>query len=252
MELKELFEEEIRRRGLTFREDAESDRYVIDVADGGRLVVSLDNLERDFRVDGDPKRVSHFVDVALATDTTFSADRLFWSFEPATYKEAADYRVSISDQVDRVLVHLSSDISRITWLSPSILADLGLSETQASDRAFENLARTLDAATVEAVDVDGVQLGFLDTTLPFKSSLILAPNLRKVVEARVGWPVLAVAPDREFLYLWDKKHTNFVNRVGGTVVKEYANASYPLSTEVFEVTDDGIRAIGAFPLLSES
>ena len=230
----------------------ESNRYIIDVLDGGRLVVSLDNLERDFRVDGDPKRVSHFVDVVLATDTDFSSDRLYWSFEPATYKEPADYRVSISDQVDRVLVHLSSDSSRITWLNPRVLSVLGLSQTQASDIGFENLARTLDAATVEAIDIDGVQLGFLETTLPFKSSLILAPNLRRVVEARVGWPVLAVAPDRDFLYLWAEKHEDFVNRVGETVVKEYSNASFPLSTEVFEVTDDGIRAIGAFPLPSKS
>ena len=96
--------------------------------------------------------------------------------------------------------------------------------------------------------IDGVQLGFIITSLPFKASLILAPNLHEVVGAALGWPLMAVVPDRDFLYLWAAQHTDFVQRVGGVVVREYSQASYPISTEVYEITEKSIRAIGAFPI----
>ena len=113
--------------------------------------------------------------------------------------------------------------------------------------AFTNLGRALTEASVESQDLDAVQLGFIGTSLPFKASLILAPDFRQVVEPLLGWPLLAVFPDRDFLYLWAARHTDFAQRVGPVVVREYSQASYPLSTEVFEITDSNIRAIGEFP-----
>jgi hypothetical protein len=32
------------------------------------------------------------------------------------------------------------------------------------------------------------------------------------------------------------------------VVREYKGAAYPISTEVYEVSDDAFRAVGAFPV----
>jgi hypothetical protein len=107
--------------------------------------------------------------------------------------------------------------------------------------------RALSKATVESQDIDGVQLGFISSSLPFKAAFILAPNLREVVSAVLGWPLMAVVPDRDFLYLWPARHADFVQRVGAVVVREYSRASYPISTEVYEITDQRIRAIGAFP-----
>ena len=153
----------------------------------------------------------------------------------------------MSDRADRVLVHLSSDGRLITWVTPDLLQSLDISEADADPLAFANLSRALTEATLVCQEIDGVQLGFLTTSLPFKASLILAPNLRQVVGAALGWPLTAVVPDRDFLYLWAARHKDFVGRVGGVVVREFAQASYPISTEVYEITDTRIRAIGAFP-----
>jgi hypothetical protein len=128
-----------------------------------------------------------------------------------------------------------------------MLSLLGLSESDAGTRAFTNLGRALSKATVESKDVDSVQLGFIGTSLPFKAAFILAPNLREVAGAVLGWPLMAVVPDRDFLYLWAARHADFVQRVGGVVVREYSQASHPISTEVYEITDQKIRAIGEFP-----
>lgn len=248
MNARELFEGELRKRGLPFGIDSESGRHAVKIGDG-RVLVSLDNLERDLASDGDVGRVSRFVDmvVASASEDELSPEQFYWCLEPNDYAEKPDFRVTISDRVDRALVHLSSDNRLVTWVTPSMLKSSGLSESEASAKAFTNLARALSESTIELEDIDGIQLGFISTDIPFKASLILAPNLREIVETQLGWPLMAVTPDRDFLYLWAARHTYFVQRVGGVVVREYSQASYPISTEVYKITDEKIHAIGEFP-----
>jgi hypothetical protein len=248
--IRELFEAELRRRGLSFTIDEATGRHVIQAADW-RLLVSLDNLQKEVRKDYDIKRVSRFVDAIIATSTpldiALSSERLFWCLDRNDYTESADYRIAISDCVDRVLVEPSHDARLIRWVSSDMLHGLAMSEHDAGAKAFSNLARALTEATLESHDIDGVPLGYLATSLPFKASLMLAPNLKEVIGARLGWPLMAVAPDRNFLYLWAACHADFVQRVGHVVVDEHERAAYPISTEVFEINDDGIRAIGEFP-----
>jgi hypothetical protein len=249
MNVRALFEAELLKRCLTFGVDAETGRYAIALG-SERSLVSIENLERDVARNGDAGRVSGFVDAIVAARSVrggnLSADRLYWCLEPNDYKEKADFRVALSDQVDRVLVHVTPDGGVVTWVRPDMLHSLGLSDSDAAARAFANLARALSEATVESQDVEGVQLGFIGTSLPLKASLILAPNLREIVGAALGWPLVAVVPDRDFLYLWAARHTEFAHRVGAVVAREYSKAPYPISTEVYEITENKIRAIGEF------
>jgi uncharacterized protein YtpQ (UPF0354 family) len=247
---RKLFEDELQRRGIRFSVDSESDRYHLDIA-GWDALISVENLHRDLTKDGDIQRVPRFVDAVLASlqksEMQVSADRLYWCLEQHASAAPADFTVPLSDRVDRVLVHLSEDDRLITFVTADMQAKLGLSKEDAADRAFQNLARALTAAKVESQEIDGVVLAYFATSLAFKASLMLASNLRESLEPAVGWPLLAVAPDRDFLYLWGARHRDFVPRVGGVVVREFAKASYPLSTEVYEISDRGIRAIGEFP-----
>lgn len=195
-------------------------------------------------------RIFQFVDTiqnAKPFDGPFAAENLYWALEPNDYEEKADYREALSDCVDRVLVQLSSEIGGITWVSPEILTKLCVSEDQAGQLAFENLSKALGEATIEYSDIDGVRLGSINTDLPFKTALIMAPNLREFAGPALGWPLLAVTPDRDFLYLWDARHSDFAGRVGGVVVSEFNEAPFPISTEVFSISDEGIEAIGEFP-----
>jgi len=244
-----LFEDELRHRGLTFSIDADSGLHAIETIKG-RMLVSLDNLERGFASDADVERISDFVDAILdsasRSDDALDVNQLYWILEPNDYIEPPPYRVSISRQVDRVLVILSSDGTLVTWVTAGILQSLRLSEAEAEAVAFSNLARALDEATLEASDIDGMSLGLISSHLPFKTALVLAPNLKAVLGEALGWPLRAVTPDRDFLFLWDARHSDLVGRVGRVVMKEYDAAPYPVSTEIMEISDDGIRAIGSY------
>lgn len=250
MTLDDLFQSELHRRGLAFSIEADTGRYVME-SGGSRLLISIENLRKDFERDGDTGRVMRFVDAVLASrapqQERYTPEQLYWCLEPNDYSEPADYRVPVSECVDRVLVVLSNDGRLVTWLTPEMLKSVGLSEAQASTKAFENLALALEKTAIEVQDVAGVKVVFLSTAVPFKASLMLAPNLRKRLEPVIGWPVTAVTPDRDFIYIWASRDSEFVNRVGNVVVKEYRESSYPISTEVYEIGDKGLRATGEFP-----
>lgn len=249
MSVREQFERELTERGYSFEIDPESGCHLVSVGES-QLKISLENLERELASGVDADRVARFADMVFAsvetTDADYAANRLFWSLEHNDYEEKADYCEAVSDSVDRVLVHLSACGSMITWVTPEILETLGLSAEAAGEQAFANLGREVEAATLEAQAVDGTPLGYVITELPFKAALILAPNLRQLVEEKLGWPVMAVVPDRDFLYMWGAQHQELTQRVGPVVVREYTRSPYSISTEVYQISDDGVHAVGAF------
>lgn len=254
VQARQAFEQELGKRGLHFTIDEASGRYRLSI-EGTDLLVSIDNLQRDLAADGDLSRVSRFVDTVVTTKVTETTPvdpaRLFWCIEPNDHVEKADYRKAVSDRVDRVLVLVSADNTRITWVTPAMLAKASVAPEMAEKMAFENLSREMERTKIEFSEIEGVRLGYLNTLLPIKASLLLAPNLKARVENMLGWPIMAVAPDRDFLYLWAAKHKDFVNRVGHTTVEQYSKASYPLSTEVYSVSESGIKALGEFPSSKE-
>ena len=247
-----LFEQELTRRAVDFRRDAGSDRYVIHNR-GLDLFVSLDNLGKDYARDGDPSHIAHFVEAVLASNSEprsweAAQSSILFSLEPNDYAEPPELRIPVSARVDRVPVHIHPVSGLISFVTASMLRDWQVSGEVMERVAAQNLADALRRATLEVKPAGDVQVGFLQTALPLKASMILAPNLRDIAAPVLGWPLHAVIPARDFLYLWAARHSDFIGRVGKVVVDEFTSSAYPITTEVFEISDDGIAAIGAFPV----
>ncbi len=245
MDAPHLFETELRRRAIPF--DVDGRQYLITLSTR-QLLVNLDNLQCQLRDDGrDAERAASFAEAVISAGETHApiAEQIFWYLEPNDYVESATYRYAVSPRLDRVLAHVSGDGTLISWVTDADLRQLGLTPEAADDLGWANLDRLLEAARVETRPIDGVSIAFLHVDFPSKASLILAPSLRELVADAVGWPVLAVLPDRDFLYLWSADHRDFASQIGRTVLHEYDQAPYPLSLELFEI-DDAVRPIGAF------
>ncbi len=253
MNVRALFEDELRKRDVPFSIDPESGRHAVE-ANGGRLLISLENLERDVARDGDTGRVVHFVDVVLASsgaaDDSLSADRLYWCLEPGDHVDKADFRVALSDRVDRVLTHISADGRMITWVAPTMLATLSLTEAEAGAKAHDNLGSKLRAKrSSRSRTLTACNSAISARRSPSSPPSSSAPNLREVIGADAG---LAASrpwlPDRRLSLPLGRPTCRIqVGRVGGVVVEEYSKAAYPISTEVYEISDEGVRAIGEFP-----
>jgi hypothetical protein len=95
----------------------------------------------------------------------------------------------------------------------------------------------------------GHKIGMISTELTgFKAALLFSPRLRELVEPHLGWPVLAVAPCRDFVYVFGVNARELFDKIGGITIQQYNEGGYPISTEVFEIGPDGVKALGEFQM----
>ena len=244
-----LFEQELHRRGLSFRIDPESGRYVVPW-DGLNLHIALDNLERTLTESHDESCVTEFADVVFKPREVLSwqtaSESVFELLESNDHPEAPPFRSSISQRLDRVLA-LWEGGGTARWVFPGMLEEWGVDLEAVRSAARRNLASTLADAAIGWKDYQGARLGYFGTLLPCKAALMMAANLKQIAAPALGWPLLAVIPAQDFLLLWDASRRDLIRELGAVVVSQFTQSAYPLTTEVFEISDQGISAIGDFP-----
>src|SRR5258706_11446630 len=246
MDARELFKAELARRGVSCTVAGDG-RWMVSVG-GMKLLVSLDNLDRQLAGDGgDAERVAAFTGQVLGAGrlTPMTAAGLYWFPEPNDYLVAAEIRAEVSPRLDRVLVHVSDDGGRIRWVTHAGLDAAGLTIAEATERAWANLDEAVRQAQVTTGEIAGVTVAMFAAALPSKAPLLLAPALREMIEDVAGWSVLAVAPDRDFVYMWNASRRELITTLGGIVTGEYPRVAYSLSSEIFQI-GDALQAIGSY------
>ncbi len=252
-DLQSLFEAELASRGIEFRLHDDG-QYELRTDDGTSRTISIESLARRLGQSGDEAAVQRFLDSALAG---VSSALPRWETARASVfpmLQGAEFRLSedevkreMSDEAVAVLVFYDEAAGFVRFIRSSDLDEWGVTEEQAWAAAEEVLDRVMSETDVGYLDAGELRLGTIEAFEPWKASLIRSRVLRDKVEDELGWPVYAVAPDRGFVYLLSRDDADQLGRIGAVVVREYLEAPYPISTEVWEVSDEGIKAIGAFP-----
>ena len=246
----DIFIRALLARGLAVKEMTGDGRYVVEIA-GNECTISLDNVARSAARDNDPGHIERFVDGLITSMQPLP----LWPEARAGIISLAEafhegMETVIHDQVSpdlhRVLSYTDPDFARLRWLTEADLSAWRVGPEDVMAAAEENMARLIDASRLEVSSVQGTPLGYFDSPCPFKASLLFAPNFKEAVAGNVGWPILAVAPCRDFLYLWPADGNDLIRRLGGLVATEYERSGYPLTTEVLRVSDEGIEAVGRF------
>lgn len=125
---------------------------------------------------------------------------------------------------------------------------MGVSVEEACSAASINQDRLLDGIELETSgDGDRLNtLGMIPVDPPYKASTIFASTFKKLVETKLGWPVLVLLPCRDFVYVI-ADGSPLLDKLGSIVVNEFKTSGYPITTEVLRLSDDGIEALGRFP-----
>jgi hypothetical protein len=245
-----LFEGELTRREVRWTRDT-ADDYRVSIGDG-ELQISLVNLRRNALRDADPRAVTRFVDHVLgvasfqAPDWSEASRFLLLSAEAADNDFGDTIRTTVSDELVCVLTLTDAEHSRVTWVSAGMCERWGVTPDAAIATARRNQDGLFVGRTVEIADGGGDRLGMIPVHAPYKASTIFAPAFKQFV-APLGWPVLVVIPCRDFMYVV-ADGSPLVGKLGSVVVKEYRASGYPITTEVFRISDEGIQAIGRFPV----
>ena len=243
-------EAELARRGIAFTL-TEDGRYEI-AHEGGTLLLSPDNVLRDIARDGDPARIETFLDASLAVSAPLppwseARSGIRWSAEPAEGELGDTLHEPVSDTVIRVLVYAAEDEGRITWLTPRQLERWGIDLATlraAADAGLDSLLRDI---SLNVESGNGRKLGMIPTHSALKASTIFAPSFKAFVSKELRWPVIAVIPCRDFVYVLREKDDAMLGAIGEVVQREFRTSGYPITTEVFRISDSGVEAIGRFP-----
>lgn len=253
--LKVAFEAELTVREVTFLL-LDDGRYEIATANGP-MTVSLDNLSRQFACDQDASAIARFVDTIAAGMAALpvwadAQDNIFPMIDSAAVA-LGDGTLTrpLTDDSQLVLVHFDAETGAIRFLRDDDAVSWAVSAPALWQAAEQTLARILAETEVSFIDAGDLRVGTIEAHEPHKASLIRATTLRAKVESELGWPIYAVAPSQDFVFLVSQSDADKLNRLGETVVKEYQTGEYPVSTEVWEISDDGITAIGRFPAGNE-
>lgn len=246
MDVRSLVEAELDRRGLTYSIEEETGRFLLSLG-GGTLKVNIERLILE-KADSD--------DVRAYFDTVFQAfaerdadtlpENIYLELISSSMFAEGIIRGSLSDQADWILAHWPLGANTWRWLTENDSKKLGTTPEGLLDLARSNMERALAEAELELLDDTPFKLAYLESSLPFKASLMLTQGLREKAEAHLGWPLLGVAPCRDFLFLMGESDMDRVGQLGNIVVREFNNSSYPVSMEVFLIDDEGVKAIGAF------
>jgi hypothetical protein len=153
----------------------------------------------------------------------------------------------VTDEIARVLVYVDPEESQIRWLTPADLQEWGIGMPEAKRAAAAGMSALLDQTQLKVMPMQSHSLGYMETGSPLKASLIFSPSFKAKVTPTLGWPVYAVVPARDFTYLIPKRDAELIEHIGSVVVEEYRKSGYPITTEVLEISDAGIKAIGKFP-----
>lgn len=166
------------------------------------------------------------------------------SLERADAPKRDALHAPFSPKLHAVLAWTDPQEQQITWLSEGTRGRWGVGIGEIHHQASRNLDALLQRSEFHVEHVGGTQLGLIETESPFKASLLLAPSLKDVVAAQMGWPIWAIAPCRDFLFLLRDGDEEAIDAVAQVVLHEYDASEQRLSTEVLRVSDEGWGAIG--------
>lgn len=247
----ELFQKELNDRKLFIKSKTDDDTYVVEV-NGVDLSIYLGNIRREFKRDKKPEIVTNFVNniiSAIPDDQDFNSIRtnIRFSLESCEFEQDDYICEKISDNVSKVVVFIRNEEKLITWVNKSKLNEWGIEEDELIQIADDNMSKLLDEFDIEVKDINGMKLAMFPLRKEaFKASLITCSKFKDKVIGVLGWPVYVVIPARDFIYSFPAKDKELLNRVGGVVVSEFNESAYPITKEVFLISDEGIEAIGTY------
>lgn len=245
-----LLEQELDRRKIAFEYDGEEDRYLI--ADRAETVeIYLHNLRTNLGESREREDMSEFVSTLLRSrrpvaDWSAESANVYYRFLPTNFPLEPNVVLPISESCVLAAALAWDDLGVVCTLDASQLKKWGVSRPEFDRRAYSNLDAALREAKIELVNTDAGPYGFFESDLLFKSALLAAPSLKRIVDDLLGWPLFAVIPSDDFAIFWPAANKLLAGRMGGVVTREYDDSPWKISTELYEFDDAGISAVGDY------
>lgn len=247
------FESQIQKQGMKI--DSVDETGLIYISQGElTLKISLDNLRRDYERDNDKSHISDFVQtlvsysIEIPSNWSDAKDDIFISLFPNDYDFNDFIRHEITDVFSKVYVH--SGQGKFSWITTEDMKKWNITETELDRQANINADNLLAKTKIGIDTIESHKLGLIEAEHPtLKGALLFAPTMKEKINKEFGFPFYAVIPVRDFCYIFSEKDFDFFSeRIGKVVVDEFKQSGYPITTEILKFTDQGVEAVGQYPV----
>ncbi|WP_300599113.1 hypothetical protein [Niabella sp.] len=235
--------------------DSVDEEGFIYVAKGAlTLKISLDNLRKDYARDKDMAVITDFVKTMASHTLDLPAsweeakDDVYISLFPDDYAFEDFLNEPVTEHMRKVYIHRRP--GELTWVSDEDLKKWNITPALLAAQADQNANKLLQQVSITIDTVEGHKLGFIDTAqTTLKGALLFASGMKEKIKADFGFPFYAVIPVRDFCYLFSEEDFNFFSkRLAPTVVEEYKQSGYPVTTEILKFSNKGVDAVGRYPV----
>lgn len=246
----QVFKKALAEHGFVVSNITEDERVRIAKKDF-ELTVSLDNLRKEFAHENDENVISEFA-AAIASageeipSWDVAKDKVFPSLFPSDYDYGEFVNFPVTEMFNTVFVY-EEKMSK-QWIDENQVEKWGIDNETLVRHANTNLDKEFEQVKLEIELIEGRKLGFLELGEETKkATFLLSKKLKDKVINELSWPIYAVIPVRDFVYLFSVEDSDFfIERVGGVVLQEYNESGYPITPEILKCTDEGIIAIGRY------
>jgi hypothetical protein len=122
---------------------------------------------------------------------------------------------------------------------------LGLTWDSFRQRAGQNATEKKFRAELVRDTHKVVQYAAINSDDPLTATMVLSPDFLKKFKDIFGPTILVAIPNRFTVYVFPALASEYQS-YAPVVIQDYQQSTYPVSLEVFEISDAGMRVIGAF------
>lgn len=247
------FKSQIESKGMKI--DSVDETGLIYISQGElTLKISLDNVRRNYERDKDKTHISDLVQtflsysIELPKNWADAKDDIYISLFPNDFDFQDFIHRQITDEFSKVYVHSGQD--KFSWITKKEIEQWGVTETELDNQANNNADKLLKHTTISLDTIENRKLGLIEAEhITLKGALLFAPTMKEKIKTDFGFPFYAVIPVRDFCYIFSEKDFDFFSqRIGKVVVDEYKQSGYPITTEILKFTDNGVEAVGKYPV----
>ena len=183
---------------------------------------------------------------------------LFFCHQAAAQQDQNSWHVLIEPTFMRPEVSFPIAGARRTALVPGYMSDgdphyfskkewdaLGLTWEAFRARAARNATEKKLTGDLIRDHNKAVQYASISSDYPLTATMVLAPDFLKKFKDIFGPSVLVALPNRFTVFVFPEVESPYKD-YAQLVLQAYHESAYPVSTEVFEISSTGIKAIGAF------
>ena len=183
--------------------------------------------------------------LALSCASAAEPGAPFVLIEPKFMKAPVSAPIAAAEKTEMVAAIMGK--SEVAYLSRADFDAMKLDWPAFAEKTRASAGAELQAVTTEYTRDKKKVILFAKIRSPHAliASAILAPKFLDLFKNTLGEKVLIVIPNRATAYVFPALASNYQD-YAAMIFDAYRATAFPVSTEVFELSADGLKAVGAF------